>query len=70
MPNKDLNTLNIPGLIDLLAEQTKVYVKILKDGSSKEAYSECKKLIDDITAEIKYRKQNIDEKSRKSRETN
>jgi hypothetical protein len=54
---KDLNNLDLLTLVDMLANYTSSYMKMLKDGRDNEEYTECKKMIQNLTAEIAYRKE-------------
>lgn len=51
-----LKQLDITALVDLLARQTNNYMRILKDGGTKEEYIQCKELIKLLTKEIEARK--------------
>jgi hypothetical protein len=53
---EDLTKLKMETLIDMLARHTNDYMRILKDGSSKEEYESCKDWINRLTAEIESRK--------------
>lgn len=52
----DLKKLNINTLLDMLAKYTGDYMRILKDGGTKEEYESCKALINHLTREIEIRK--------------
>jgi hypothetical protein len=54
---EDLNNLDLLTLVDMLAKHTNEYMKMMKDGTSEEEYTRCKTMIQNLTAEIAYRKQ-------------
>lgn len=56
MEVEELKKLEITALVDLLARQTNNYMRILKDGGTKEEYIQCKELIKLLTKEIEARK--------------
>lgn len=56
MEVEELKQLDITALVDLLARQTNNYMRILKDGGTKEEYIQCKELIKLLTKEIEARK--------------
>lgn len=53
---KDLKNLDQSGLVDLLSQKTNEYMKMFKEGAAQKEYEACKKMIDQITAEIESRK--------------
>ena len=59
---ENLNTIETPALIDLLAEYTAKYTQLLTAGS-REEYEKCKLTIEAIMKEIEIRKQSYDENS-------
>jgi hypothetical protein len=54
---KDFNNVDLLTLVDMLARHTNEYMRMLKDGSTEEEYTACKKIIQNLTAEIEYRKE-------------
>jgi len=54
---EDLNNLDLFTLVDLLAKHTNEYMKMFKEGATDQEFSDCKKVIQNLTAEIEYRKQ-------------
>jgi DNA phosphorothioation-dependent restriction protein DptG len=58
----NLNTIETPALIDLLAEYTSKYTLLLTNGSVEE-YEKCKLTMEAIMKEIELRKQSYDENS-------
>jgi hypothetical protein len=52
----DLKTLELTELLDMLSEQTYHYMKMLRDGASKEQFDICKQNILWIQEEIELRK--------------
>jgi hypothetical protein len=59
---ENLKLLELPELIDLLAEQTSLYIKMVKTGTAKEEFENCKKKTKEIQLEIKMRKANDGER--------
>jgi hypothetical protein len=53
----DLKNLDLLTLVDMLAKHTNEYMKMLKDGTTEDKYAQCKHMIQNLTAEIEYRKQ-------------
>ena len=51
----NLRSLNIDELVDLLSEQTSLYVKMHTDGASENEFHECSLLLQAVQAEIKSR---------------
>jgi len=54
---ENLKKLDMLTLVDMLDEHTKEYLKLLKDTGTKEEYEVCKRMVDQLTAEIESRKQ-------------
>ena len=54
---EDLKNLDLLTLLDLLAKHTNEYMKMLKDGAIDEEYSQCKKMIQNLTVEIENRRE-------------
>jgi len=55
-PVRDLKQLDSANLMDLLSEQTSIYMKILRTGGTKDDLAACRKLIVAIQIEIGIRK--------------
>ena len=55
---EDLKNLDLFTLLDLLARHTNEYTKMLKEGAIAQEYAQCKKMIQNLTAEIGNRRQN------------
>jgi hypothetical protein len=55
-PMHDLKKAELSELLDMLAQQTSRYVKMLSDGASKEKFDHHRKIITDIQAEIEGRR--------------
>ena len=53
---QDLKCLSVPELIDMLAEQTSTYMKILNKGATKEQLQNCREAMTEIQLEIETRK--------------
>ena len=51
----NLNKLNTEELVDLLSEQTTLYVQMHMEGVSKTEFQKCRLLIEAVQAEIKFR---------------
>ena len=49
---QDLKSLSVPELIDMLAEQTSNYMKILNKGATKEQLQNCREVMTEIQLEI------------------
>lgn len=54
---ENMNSLDLFTLVDMLAKHTSEYMKMHKDGTTEEEYRRCKTMIQNLTAEIEYRKQ-------------
>jgi hypothetical protein len=54
---QDLNKLDLFTLVDLLAKNTSQFMKLFVAGNKDMEYIQCKKMIQNLTAEIEYRKQ-------------
>src|SRR6218665_164387 len=54
---KDLKKMSSEQLTDLLAEKTYKYTRMLREGKKTDEFAACKLLIDQITTEIKKRKE-------------
>ena len=54
---EDLKNIKTQSLVDILANYTNDYLKMLREGTTQESYSACKKKIDELMAEIELRKQ-------------
>lgn len=50
--------LELPGLIDLLAEETTHYMKMVSNGATKEEFEQCQLRLKTIQLEIEARKKN------------
>jgi hypothetical protein len=55
---ENLKLVEIPALIDMLAEQTTLYTKMLASRSSHEEFEQCRQRIKEIQQEIQSRKEN------------
>ena len=53
----NLNKLSIDELVDLLSEQTSLYVQMHTDGASEKEFLKCRLLLDAVQAEIKSRRE-------------
>jgi ABC-type uncharacterized transport system substrate-binding protein len=54
---EDLSKLDLFTLVDLLAKNTSQFMKLFIAGNKDMEYIKCKKMIQNLTAEIEYRKQ-------------
>ena len=54
---EDLKTIKTQSLVDILAKYTNDYLRMIKEGTTQENYDACKKKIDELMAEIEFRKQ-------------
>jgi hypothetical protein len=52
----NLQALQLPALVDMLAEYTVSYTKMLSDGATEDEFKKCKLMIDAIQLEIETRK--------------
>ena len=52
----NLKSLNIDELVDLLSEQTSLYVKMHTEGATEKEFHKCRLLLQAVQAEIKSRK--------------
>lgn len=57
MGSEELKNLDLNILMDILAERTAEYMRLLKAGELNEEYQQCKTLIQLITKEIQERKE-------------
>ncbi|RYG45194.1 MAG: hypothetical protein EOO01_18225 [Chitinophagaceae bacterium] len=53
---QDLTKIKTQVLVDTLAKYTNDYLRMLREGTTQENYSACKKKIDELMAEIEVRK--------------
>lgn len=53
----NLNRLNIDELVDILSEQTSLYVQMHTDGASEKEFQKCRLLLHAVQAEIKSRRE-------------
>ena len=53
---ENLEKLELPELVDMLAEETAQYITMVKTGVSKEQFNKCKEKIKQLQSEIKARK--------------
>lgn len=60
---ENLTTLEMSALIDMLAENTAIFTKILNEGGDTLEYERCKLKIAAIQKEIETRKQSFDQNS-------
>ena len=57
---EDLKELPLAALVDMLASHTSDYLRILRNGGTKEEYDNCKRLINRLTTEIELRRKEVD----------
>jgi hypothetical protein len=57
---ENLKLVELPKLIDLLAEQTTKYMKMVSTGATKEEFETCQKKMQSIQREIEFRKSKAD----------
>ncbi|MFI5129924.1 MAG: hypothetical protein ACHQFX_08045 [Chitinophagales bacterium] len=60
---ENLKLVSIPELIDLLAQQTALYTKMLSSGANHDDFEKCKDKIKQLQKEIELRRQNKDRAS-------
>jgi hypothetical protein len=56
---RDLQTLNVTELVDLLANETALYYKMIKERADKKDQTQCKMVIEKIQKEIDGRKKKV-----------
>jgi hypothetical protein len=56
---KNLKQLELPELIDMLAESTSQYITMVKTGVSRDQFNECKEKIELLQSEIKARTKTV-----------
>jgi gas vesicle protein len=57
---ENLKKLELTELVDMLAEETSLYITMVKTGVSKDQFNECKEKIKQLQSEIKARAKNVD----------
>jgi hypothetical protein len=57
---ENLKQLELPELIDMLAEKTSLYITMVKTGVPKDQFNECKEKIKQLQTEIKTRTKTVD----------
>jgi hypothetical protein len=57
---ENLKKLELPELVDMLAEKTSLYITMVRTGVPKDQFNECKEKIKQLQSEIKARAKNVD----------